>query len=285
MFFHLLANSESAFNLLSDDENSVITAFRNNIFVGDKRNPTKHPINNAWQVWEGAYTDEWKKNAPIMENGRCILKKVQHKAGIAAVAFMTGGYKKAIKQYTDRFKKGTANHTKALSFHPMGFKRQIVNSDSMLQKVLLKANPYRVEGFGFPRIEEFVNEPEYEDHYLPSANKTKYYLTQGLTRIKDTEYYTPLCLGFLTWNSYYHTGYIVLDYMPEYLNMEAWSSTFKAMINDFFRQMPETGLLFKPSEDFERDYCMKLGFRPADLDPKNDMSEYILYAKDFRNAD
>lgn len=285
MFFHLLANSESEFDLLSDDEKSVITSFRKNIPVGDRRNPTKHPINDAWQVWEGAYTDEWKKNAPIMENGRCILKKVQHRAGIAAVAFMTGGYKKAIKQYTDRFKKGTANHTKALSFDPTGFKRQIVDSDGVLRKVLLKANPYRVEGFGFPRIEEFVNEPEYEGHYLPSVNETKYYLTQGLTSIKNTEYYTPLCLGFLTWNSYYRTGYIVLDYMSEYLNMEAWSSTFKMMIKDFFRQMPETGLLFNPSEGFERDYCVKLGFRPADLDPKYDMSEYILYAKDFRNAD
>lgn len=292
MFFHLLTNTSTDFNLLSDNEKTVITAFRNNIFVGDKRNPTDHPINNAWQVWEGKYTDSWKKHAPMMSNGKCILRKIRSKKNVAAVAFMTSGYKKALKEYTKRYKKGTVEHTNALAFNPLGFKSYIVNSDAKLRDFLMRANPYQVEGFGFPRIEEFVNDPEYMGHYMPSARKAEYYAVEGFTKIRNgkydyeyDEYYTPLCLGFLTWNSYYHTGYMVIDYMPEYLNMDAWTKVFKTIVRNFFKWMPETGLLFNPSEDFEREFCMKLGFKPAELDPKYDMSEYILYAKDFRDAD
>lgn len=287
MYYHLLVNSETDFNMLSDNEKTVITSFRKNIPVGDRRNPTNHPINDAWQVWEGDYTNERKKHAPTTTNDRRILNKVTSKTNIAAVAFMTGGYKKALQEYTKKFKKGTSKHTGALSFNMFGFKRYIINNDGMLNDFLRRANPYGVPGFGFGRIEKFVNESEY---YLPSEKMTEYYAAEGLTRLKRNsyeynEYYTPLCAGFLTWDDYHHTGYMVMDYMPEYLNMDAWTSIFKGIVKNFFKRKPDSGLLFNPAEEFERDYCMKMGFVPADLDPKHEMSEYILYSKNLRNAD
>ena len=96
MYF-LLTNNRTDFNLLSDDEKTVIISFRNNIFTGDKRNPTDHPINDAWQAWEGKYTNDWRKHASTMTDGKCILKKVRSKKNVAAVAFMKSGYKKAIQ--------------------------------------------------------------------------------------------------------------------------------------------------------------------------------------------
>lgn len=286
MYFHLLTNTDTDFILLSDSEKTIINAFRKNIPVGDRRNPTKHPINDAWQVWEGKYTNDPRKHVQTTIDDRCMLKKVQSRADIAAAIFVTGKYKKALQEYTKRFKKGTAKHTNAMSFDPYGFKKYIIGSDDQLNDFMLRANPYNIEKFRFHKIERYINISE---HYLPSGKLAKYYAVEGLLRLKRNkyeydDYYAPLSLGFLMWNDYYHTGHMVIDYTPEYLNMDAWTSVFKRIVHDFFKQYPDSGLLFKPVEEFEKDYCIKMGFVPADLDPKHEMSEYILYAKNLRNA-
>ena len=281
---HVWLDKRQNIKLLSDDERFVITGFINNLPYGDPHNITNHWVNKRWYMYEGEYTEDWRKPAAKSKNDRLIASNLKGKGSILALAFMSGRYKKAIAEYMRHYEKGLLTSDNEVTFSKAGMKYYRIETDKDVDQFLTQANKHNVEGFGFERISEFVTDPEYGNTFLPSEGKAKFFGVAGLTILKDIEYYTPLCMSFYAWNSYYNTGYMVIDYMPEYLNTYAWRGLFCRTIAQFFKQYPDEGLLFNPTEEWERKYCMKLGFVPADLDPKYNMHEYILYLKNFKNV-
>jgi hypothetical protein len=282
---HVWTDERQNIKLLSDDENYIITGFINNLSQDDPRNVTGHWLNDRWIMYEGEYTKDWRKHAAETRNSRLIAKNLKEKGSILALAFVTGRYKKAIAEYMKDYPKGLLSSDNEVKFARSGMKYYRIESDETVNIFLKHANKYGLNGFGFERIEEFVTDNEYGNEFLPSSGKIKFFGVEGLTNFKEKAYYTPLCMSFYTWNSYYNTGYMLIDYMPEYLNTYAWRGLFRRTIMQFFKQYPDEGILFNPAEEWEKKYCMKQGFVPADLDPKYDMSEYILYLKDFKNVD
>lgn len=284
---NIWVDEEQNIAMLSDNGAKMITAFINNMPPDDPRNPTEHWVNKRWNVYEGTWLGEWRKGKPKTADNKPILKNVGSKALVLSTAFASGRYKNAIKQYLNGYRgfKGTVKYSNELAFDETGFRFFKIDSDEGLRTFIRNGNKGNLPGYGFAKIEEYLGE-DYEGRYMPSAGKTKYYCVDGLTRVKGEDYHTPLCLGFTTWNAYFNTGYIVMDYMPEYLNIKAWRELFTGMIRFFFKRNPEDPVLYNPTEDWERRFCRKIGFRPADIDPDGKMSEYILYPKDFKyNAD
>lgn len=279
-------DKSQAIALLSDDERFMITGFINNIPEGDPRNSYKHWLNGRWNMYEGKWRNEWRKTMPKTEDDKLIAKNLKSKSSILAIAFASGRYKKAVSDFmkTCGKKKGNIDYSDEVGFSRVGMRYFTLDSNESLMHFLRLANKFKFEGFGFTKIEEYVNDTEYGVNYLPSNGTVDYYGVDGLTVLHDYEYHTPLCLGFLTWNTYFNTGYVVIDYMPEYLNIEAWRNLLLKMIRVFFKKHPNDGLLIKCEEDWEVNFCKKIGFAPADLDPDYKMSEYVLYLKDFKDV-
>lgn len=279
-------DKSQAIALLSDDERYMITGFINNIPEGDPRNMYIHWYNDSWNMYESKWRNEWRKTMPKTEDDRLIAKNLKSKSSILAIAFATGRYKKALYDFmkTCGKKKGNADYSEEVAFSKTGTRYFTVDTNESLLYLLKVANRFKIEGFGFTKIEEYINDSEYGDNYMPSSKKVNYYMADGLTVYKDYEYHTPFCMGFLTWNTYYNAGYVVIDYMPEYLNINAWRGLLIRMIREFFKKHPDEGLLIKCEDDWEVNQCKKLGFVPADLDPDYKMCEYILYSKDFKDV-
>ena len=282
---HVWVDERQNIRLLSDNEKTIITGFINNLPQDDPRNTTNHWVNARWNMYEGEYTNDWRKHAAQTKNERLIAKNLEEKGSILALAFASNRYKKAIAEYMKDYPKGLLTSDNEVKFARVGMKYYRIDNDEALNVFLKHANKFGLNGFGFRNIEKYINDSEYGNDFLPSRGKVKFFGVEGLTNFKGKEYYNPLCMSFYAWNSYYNTGYMVMDYMPEYLNTYAWRGLFRRTIRQFFKHYPDDGLLFNPTEEWQKKYCIKQGFVPADLDTIYNMNKYILYSKDFKNVD
>ena len=187
---HVWLDKRQNIKLLSDDERFVITGFINNLPYGDLHNITNHWVNKRWYMYEGEYTEDWRKTAVKSKNDKLIASNLKGKGSILALAFMSGRYKKAIAEYMRPYEKGLLTSDNEVTFSRAGMKDYRIETDKDVDLFLTQANKHNVEGFGFERISEFVTDPEYGNTFLPSEGKAKFFGVAGLTILKDAEYYT-----------------------------------------------------------------------------------------------
>lgn len=269
--------------MVSDDERTVINSYIVNLPEEDKRNPYNNYYNDKWYVYEGRWLNNWQKVGRTMDGMTLIAKHAKSDARVLSIAFITGRYKKAITDYinSSKEKKGTKKYSELLDFDSNSIKYSYITTNQELKDLLLDANPYKVKGYGFTKIEKIIG--DYGDFAMPTNRYVKYTAAYGRTYFKSKPYYTPLCTALLMWNDYYHTGQIIMDYMPEYLNIEAWQTLFSQAVRNFFIGNPDRKIIYMPKEDWEIRYCKKLGFSLTENPLMDD--NYILDLKNFKDVD